>query len=305
MGLKAFAKGLTSIITLGDSNRLEKLAEKAKNMHEKQYNPLMNELKYQQNRELKLINEIYNLKVKTISIFKKLDIVCGNIKNIPNSSIDSKSADFRENLKIIKKIDKTVTVATPIVSGVIGGTVGVGTAAGVWALTSTFGLASTGTPIALLHGIAASNAILATLGGGSLAVGGLGMAGGTALLGGIIAAPVFIFSIYSTNKKVTKQIAEAKENIKEMIQQIPKIQKGIDELNIYNKNLEYIAQNLNEKVNNFEINYKQLYKKIYPWAFFSRIFKEKKVKQGKYYTKYTNHINKILNISKDILENFF
>lgn len=52
------------------------------------------------------------------------------------------------------------------------------------------GSASTGTAIATLSGAAATNATLAWLGGGSLAAGGFGMAGGTLVLGGIVAAPV-------------------------------------------------------------------------------------------------------------------
>ena len=50
--------------------------------------------------------------------------------------------------------------------------------------------ASTGTAISTLSGAAATNATLAWLGGGSLATGGLGMAGGTMVLGGIVAGPV-------------------------------------------------------------------------------------------------------------------
>lgn len=52
------------------------------------------------------------------------------------------------------------------------------------------GTASTGTAIGALSGVAATNATLAWLGGGSLAAGGLGMAGGTVVLGGIVAGPV-------------------------------------------------------------------------------------------------------------------
>ena len=54
----------------------------------------------------------------------------------------------------------------------------------------TFAAASTGTGIASLSGVAATNATLAWLGGGSLASGGMGMAGGTMVLGGLVAGPV-------------------------------------------------------------------------------------------------------------------
>jgi hypothetical protein len=52
------------------------------------------------------------------------------------------------------------------------------------------GTASTGTAIGTLSGAAATNATLAWLGGGSLAAGGYGMAGGMMVLGGIVAGPV-------------------------------------------------------------------------------------------------------------------
>lgn len=52
------------------------------------------------------------------------------------------------------------------------------------------GTASTGTAIGTLSGVAATNATLAWLGGGSLAAGGFGVAGGTFILGGIVAGPV-------------------------------------------------------------------------------------------------------------------
>ena len=49
-------------------------------------------------------------------------------------------------------------------------------------IATTFGVASTGTPILSLSGAAATNAALAWLGGGTVAAGGAGMAGGKILL---------------------------------------------------------------------------------------------------------------------------
>lgn len=53
-----------------------------------------------------------------------------------------------------------------------------------------FGTASTTAAISGLSGAAATNATLAWLGGGALSAGGFGVAGGTAVLGGIVAGPV-------------------------------------------------------------------------------------------------------------------
>ena len=52
-------------------------------------------------------------------------------------------------------------------------------------IVATVGTASTGTAISSLSGVAATNATLAWLGGGTLAAGGLGMAGGAIVLGAI------------------------------------------------------------------------------------------------------------------------
>jgi membrane protein implicated in regulation of membrane protease activity len=83
-----------------------------------------------------------------------------------------------------------------------GGLVGGTTALGAWGLVSLIGSASTGTAISSLSGVAATNATLAWFGGGSLATGGAGMAGGFWVLGGIVAAPVVFFSTKSAYKKV-------------------------------------------------------------------------------------------------------
>lgn len=85
---------------------------------------------------------------------------------------------------------------------VAGALTGFGMYGGVGLLAS----ASTGTAIASLSGVAATNATLAWLGGGSLAAGGLGMAGGTMVLGGIVAAPVIavmgsVFAAKAEEKK--------------------------------------------------------------------------------------------------------
>lgn len=73
-----------------------------------------------------------------------------------------------------------------------GAAVGSAAAYGTFVAVASFGTASTGTAIAGLSGVAATNATLAVLGGGTLAAGGAGVAGGTILLAGIVAAPALI-----------------------------------------------------------------------------------------------------------------
>jgi transcriptional regulator with XRE-family HTH domain len=74
----------------------------------------------------------------------------------------------------------------------VGAAAGAGAAFATYSTVAAMATASTGTAISTLAGAAASNATLAALGGGSLATGGLGVAGGTAVLAGIVAAPAVI-----------------------------------------------------------------------------------------------------------------
>ena len=88
-------------------------------------------------------------------------------------------------------IETAALKMTDVVSGGVvslgaGGLAGLAAYGSVGLLAS----ASTGTAIASLSGVAATNATLAWLGGGALSAGGFGMAGGTAVLGGIVAGPV-------------------------------------------------------------------------------------------------------------------
>lgn len=85
-----------------------------------------------------------------------------------------------------------------------GGLAGLATYGSVGVLASTAG----GTAIGGLTGVAATNATLAWLGGGSLAAGGFGMAGGMAVLGGIVAGPVLAIG----GMMMASKAEEAKHN---------------------------------------------------------------------------------------------
>ena len=90
-------------------------------------------------------------------------------------------------------------------------------------IATTFGVASTGTPIAALHGAAATYAALAWLGGGALAAEGGGMAAGSAFLSmfgpigwGIAAASLTATAIHIIKtKKEQERIEKIFENIYE------------------------------------------------------------------------------------------
>ncbi len=71
------------------------------------------------------------------------------------------------------------------IAGTAGAAAGGLVSYGMMAVASTWGAASTGTPIATLYGAAATKASLAWLGGGAVSAGGGGMAWGAAVVGGV------------------------------------------------------------------------------------------------------------------------
>lgn len=73
-----------------------------------------------------------------------------------------------------------------------GAAVGSAAAYGTLLATASWGTASTGVAISGLSGVAAQNASLAVLGGGTLAAGGAGVAGGTTLLATMVATPMVV-----------------------------------------------------------------------------------------------------------------
>ena len=90
--------------------------------------------------------------------------------------------------------------------------VGVSTGVGVAGLTAALGTAGTGAAISSLHGAAFMSALLAKLGGGTLAAGGLGIAGGMAALVGLVALPASAALVYQLNKKLDSSYQNALEN---------------------------------------------------------------------------------------------
>jgi len=92
---------------------------------------------------------------------------------------------------------------------------GAALAFGAYSGTMMLATASTGTAIGTLSGAAATNATLAWLGGGSLATGGLGIAGGTMLLGGIVAGPALAILGHFVGNAGEEALNTARANMEE------------------------------------------------------------------------------------------
>lgn len=107
--------------------------------------------------------------------------------------------------------------AIEVLSGAGGSVIsGALTAAGVYGLVGALASASTGTAIATLTGVAAQNATLAWLGGGTLAAGGGGVALGTAVLAGFVIGPAILVSSFFIHAKASQVERVVEQNVAEM-----------------------------------------------------------------------------------------
>ncbi len=134
-----------------------------------------------------------------------------------------KNIDFKDNLNLGIKLPSDYQEMVDFedsvleINEVLGGTIaatGGGALAGFGALggVGMLASASTGTAIASLSGVAATNATLAWLGGGALSVGGFGMAGGMVVLGSVVAGPVLAIGGAMMASKAEEAKHEARAN---------------------------------------------------------------------------------------------
>lgn len=155
---------------------------------------------------------------------EKVQVLSGSLLPFVDVFAKLKNVDFTESSGLLElsklHTDKTsfekadtlehfgVSLAGGSLAGLTGGALA---AFGAYSAASTFAVASTGTAISSLSGAAATNATLAFFGGGSLATGGLGMAGGTAVLGGLVAGPALLVMGVIVSAKAGKGLEEAKK----------------------------------------------------------------------------------------------
>ncbi len=113
-------------------------------------------------------------------------------------------------------------------SGAVAATLtGAGASAVTTSLVTTFATAGTGTVMTGLTGAAAKSALLAWLGGGTLAGGGLGVAGGTVVLGGIAIAPAAAVAGFVIAREGEKAKTKALEFEAEVDKQVARLEAAI------------------------------------------------------------------------------
>ena len=214
VGLGALAAGgvAAGVSAKGDFDEAERLNEKA----ERDLDNAQKSLERQRELSQKALEELGRQKVLLhrqglkpfVETFKR-------IKNVE----DIRASDLQvwEHVGKVEMLDLERTViemeeavgasAEALAAGALAGYAAYGSVA-------LLGTASTGTAIGSLSGAAATNATLAWLGGGAVAAGGGGVAVGTAVLGGIVAAPVLLVGGLWMMSKAEEALADARSNVK-------------------------------------------------------------------------------------------
>lgn len=152
--------------------------------------------------------------------------------------------DFSEYINALKNLSSTFAdIGLGIgVGALVGGLAALGAYGGVGMFAAT----ASGTAISALSGVAATNATLAWLGGGSLAAGGLGMTAGAAALGGIVAGPVLAITglFYASSKaKELEQVKKSYESLPTTLKDRFEVTKRLEALK------KYVNYLINEAVN--------------------------------------------------------
>ncbi|STZ08055.1 Uncharacterised protein [Moraxella caprae] len=154
------------------------------------------------------LGELYLTIGQDFKTFEELaDELLNKLNQHSNKHLEINLPQFKLNQ--IKTLSmNSVAYAGKLVGGAAGGAAA---AYAVYGGTMALAAASTGTPIAALSGVAAYNATMAAIGGGSLAAGGLGMAGGAMILSGVVAAPVIAVAGWAFASHAKDALEKAKE----------------------------------------------------------------------------------------------
>lgn len=182
------------------------------------------------------MDELGKKELEILKSFEKFTEIFEKIQSRPEFKTYNKNGVSipKYNSEELKEVSVGAGVLLGGIGGAAAGTAGGFAAAGATtAAVMALGTASTGTAIASLTGVAATNATLAALGGGAIAAGGGGMALGTTVLGaatlgvGLLVGGV-IFNI--TGSSLSSKADEAWEQAKKSEREIDKICSYMNEL---------------------------------------------------------------------------
>lgn len=177
----------------------------------------------------------------------------GYFKNVQmDESLDLRtnlrySGDDEPECKLVNMQNAALTAKEIIKIGAV--SIGAGAVVGIAAYGGAmmFGKASTGIALSALSGAAAKNATLAWFGGGAIKAGGLGMAGGKLLLGGVVVAPVLAVAGFVMEAKSKEKLANARMVYAEAEESASKI----DTMTAYLKGIYDVSSDYGEFIGKF------------------------------------------------------
>jgi hypothetical protein len=236
----AAALGATGVFkgakAVGNMKEAKEIGENA----QANYDEALNSLEQKKEETNTKLEELGRLKLSifthqikhTIDVIKKSKNAGGKLENFESSI----------SIEEIKAMEAMVLNSLKLEAGLLSGTAG-GALAGFGAYSSVglLASASTGTAISSLSGVAATNATLAWLGGGSIASGGFGMAGGMIALGGIVAGPALAIGGFMLASKAEEALTKA-------VKYAAQVDKAVSEINMIETVLDGIQKNADEVI---------------------------------------------------------
>lgn len=228
-GIVGAGAGINGAVQMKDANDTMKAAQRKQNCAVERFE--------QRNKTTtELMDSIGKKELEILNSFSLFSDYIEKIQNRPEFKVVNIEGIVIQEYNE-KELRDVAVGANALLGGLAGA--GVGTAGGFAAAGATtaavmaLGTASTGTAISTLSGVAATNAALAALGGGSLAAGGGGMALGSAILGGAtlgvgLLVGGIIFS--ATGSKLSDKADEAYDQAVRTEKEVNKIISYFDEL---------------------------------------------------------------------------
>jgi len=205
-----------------DANDKNEKAERIVKKSQKKFKKAQEKL---ETERIKLNNELTSFAKFKLSVFTtQIDTLVKLVNQCKdaNSVLNSENITFSK--EEIKQLENSVSTSLEISSGLAQGLAsGTLTAMGAYGGVGLLASASTGTAISTLSGAAATNATLAWLGGGSIALGGGGMAVGTAVLSGMVAGPLIAVAGFVMDSKAEENLTDAYDYESKTDQAIAKI----------------------------------------------------------------------------------
>lgn len=231
-GVAGVGTGIHGGVKMKEANDTMKLAQRIQERAVEKFN--------QKNTEItELMDNLGKQELEILSSFKQFSDLIEKIQGRPEFkeyNIDGVNLPKYE-AEELEKVSAGAAVLLGGIGGAAVGTAGGFAAAGVTtSAVMAIGTASTGTAISTLSGVAATNATLAALGGGSLAAGGGGMALGSMILGGAtLGVGLLIGGVIfnATGSKLSDKADEAYSQAKRTEREVDKIVAYFDELSFY------------------------------------------------------------------------